>query len=139
MLFASKPAHALQSTLTRWRRRHKLREDAPAYGDPPPEEGGDPPPEESDQTPPESNDDTSAQEHTAPPPEEGGTPDPNMDSGAVWAGLINLAARLNMESCGSGMATPVPCAHAENGMLFVRRPAGNVPWAACLEQNPKAG
>ncbi|MEX1302699.1 MAG: M14 family metallopeptidase [Desulfotignum sp.] len=65
--------------------------------------------------------------------------DPNMDSGAVWAGLINLAARLNMESCGPGMATPVPCTQAENGMLFVRRPAGNVPWAACLEQNPKAG
>jgi hypothetical protein len=65
--------------------------------------------------------------------------DPDMDSGPVWAGLINLAARLNMESCGPGIAAPVPCTHAENGMLHVKKPAGNMPWAACLEKNRREG
>jgi hypothetical protein len=64
---------------------------------------------------------------------------PNMNSGPVWAGLINLAARLNMESCGPGIAPPVPCMEAENGMLWVNRPAGNMPWAACLEKNRQDG
>ncbi|MFU8770094.1 MAG: hypothetical protein ACNA7H_10185, partial [Desulfotignum sp.] len=64
---------------------------------------------------------------------------PNMNSGPVWAGLINLAARLNMESCGPGIGPPVPCMEAENGMLWVNRPAGNMPWAACLEKNRQDG
>ncbi len=64
---------------------------------------------------------------------------PKMNSGPVWAGLINLAARLNMESCGSGITPPVPCTRRETGMLHVDRPAGKVSWAACLEKNRQGG
>ena len=31
---------------------------------------------------------------------------PGMNSGPVWAGLINLGARLSMASCGPEMAPP---------------------------------
>jgi hypothetical protein len=65
--------------------------------------------------------------------------DPDMDSGPVWAGLINLAARLNMESCGPGIEAPVPCTHAKKEMLHVKRPAGKMPWAACLEKSRRKG
>lgn len=64
---------------------------------------------------------------------------PKMNSGPVWAGLINLTARLNMESCGPGIAPPIPCTRAEKGMLHVDSPAGKVPWAACLEKNRQRG
>ena len=64
---------------------------------------------------------------------------PKMNSGPVWAGLINLAARLNMESCGRGIAPPIPCTRAENKMLHVDSPAGKISWAACLEKNRQGG
>jgi hypothetical protein len=47
---------------------------------------------------------------------------PKMDSGPVWAGLINLAARLNMETCGRGVMPPVPCTRGKTRMLHVDRP-----------------
>ncbi|MCA1786130.1 MAG: hypothetical protein LC657_09130, partial [Desulfobacteraceae bacterium] len=65
---------------------------------------------------------------------------PKMDSGPVWAGLINLAARLNMESCGPGITPPVvPSAWAKKGMLHVDSPATKLSWAACLEKNRQGG
>ena len=64
---------------------------------------------------------------------------PKMNSGRVWAGLINLAARLNMESCGPGIAPPVPCTRGEAGMLHVDMPAVKFSWAACLEKTRKGG
>jgi len=65
---------------------------------------------------------------------------PKMDSGPVWAGLINLAARLNMESCGPGIMPPVvPSAWAEKGLLHVDSPATKLSWAACLEKNRQGG
>jgi hypothetical protein len=64
---------------------------------------------------------------------------PKMNSGPVWAGLFNLAARLNIESCGQGIAPPIFCTRAKKGMLHVDRPAGKVPWAACLEKNRQGG
>jgi len=64
---------------------------------------------------------------------------PKMNSGPVWAGLINLAARLNIESCGSGITPPVPCTRGEAGMLHVDRPSRRVSWAACLEKNRQGG
>ncbi|MCF8076203.1 MAG: hypothetical protein K9K63_14255 [Desulfotignum sp.] len=64
---------------------------------------------------------------------------PKMNSGPVWSGLINLAARLNMESCGPGITPPVSCTRPEHGMLYVNTPTATESRAACLEKKRQGG
>ncbi|MEH0018541.1 MAG: M14 family metallopeptidase [Desulfobacter sp.] len=60
---------------------------------------------------------------------------PGMDSGPVWAGLINLAARLNMESCGPGIAQPVVRTTPASGTLLVKKTLARAAQAACLKNS----
>ena len=58
---------------------------------------------------------------------------PGMNYGLIWAGLINLAVRLNMECSGSEVAAPVCARNPKAGMLLVYPPNALHKQAACLE------
>ena len=58
-----------------------------------------------------------------------------MDSGPVWAGMINLAARLSMESCSQGIAAPAISTTPKPGMLLIKNPRNSQGPAARLEKN----
>jgi hypothetical protein len=59
---------------------------------------------------------------------------PGLGSGHVWAGLINLAVRLNIECCGAGIAAPLCVREPQARTLLVRPPSSRHKLAACLEQ-----
>lgn len=64
---------------------------------------------------------------------------PGMRNGHIWAGLINLAVRINIETCGAGTPTPLTSAVSLPDMLLVYPPAKSYPLPACLEKSPQGG
>lgn len=64
---------------------------------------------------------------------------PGMNSGPVWAGLINLGACLGMASCGPETVPPPTCTAPEPNMLLVKKPSARTGWAAGLEKTATGG
>ena len=64
---------------------------------------------------------------------------PCMDNGALWSGIINLAARINIELCGHQILPPSTLTAPETGTLLVKLPAEQYKHAACLESDNHGG
>lgn len=64
---------------------------------------------------------------------------PGMQSGALWAGIINLAARFNITSSGNKISCPCVLNVPEAGTLLIQSPAVQYHAAACLESDHNGG
>lgn len=64
---------------------------------------------------------------------------PDMQSGALWAGIINLAARFNITSSGNKISCPCVLSEPEAGTLLIQSPTVHYDAAACLESDHNGG